>query len=59
MSSISHSVLSLASTIPPGESARVVTTSLTTFRPERLIVSPGSFPLKPLTMTRNLRNIGG
>lgn len=44
MPQISRSILSLASTIPPGESARVVTTSPTTFRPERLIVSPGSFP---------------
>jgi hypothetical protein len=41
------SVLPLTATIAPGASARVSTELRAAFRPERLLVSPHSFPLSP------------
>jgi len=40
-----RSTLPLTATIPPGATARVITRPRTAFRPERLLVSPHSFPL--------------
>lgn len=43
---MSHkSILPLTATIPPGATARVITKPRAAFRPERLLVSPHSFPL--------------
>ena len=59
---ILRSTLPLMATIPPGATARVSTKSRTAFRPERLLVSPHSFPLSlvrrvwtwPLVMIGNV-----
>jgi hypothetical protein len=40
-----RSVLPLTATIPPGATARVLAKPRVAFRPERLVVSPHSFPL--------------
>lgn len=40
-----RSVLALTGTIPPGATARVLAKPRAAFRPERLLVSPQSFPL--------------
>lgn len=40
-----RSILPLTATIPPGATVRVSTKPRATFRPERLLVSPHSFPL--------------